>query len=63
MNKSFQRTETVFRIDQVNIGTKNILESDIVHRENVIEMGRIGNILRYAGNEDDVNGSQRKRVE
>ena len=28
MNKSFQRTDTVFRIDQVNIVTKNILESD-----------------------------------
>ena len=28
MNKSFQRTDTAFRIDQVNIVTKNILESD-----------------------------------
>ena len=29
MNKSFQRTDTVFQIDQVNIVTKNILELDI----------------------------------
>ena len=32
MNKSFQRTDTVFRIDQVNIVTKNILELDIQRR-------------------------------
>ena len=29
MNESFQRTDTVFQIDQVNIVTKNILELDI----------------------------------
>ena len=29
MNESFQRTDTVFRINQVNIVTKNILESDM----------------------------------
>ena len=32
MNESLQRTDTVFRIDQVNIVTKNILKSDIVCR-------------------------------
>ena len=29
MNESFQMTDTVFRIDQVNIVTKNILELDM----------------------------------
>ena len=29
MNESFQRTDYVFRIDQVNIVTKNVLESGI----------------------------------
>ena len=29
----------------------------------MIEMGRIGNILRYTSSRDDVNRSQRKRVE
>ena len=29
MNKSFKWADTVFQIDQVNIGTMNILESDI----------------------------------
>ena len=29
MNKSFQRTDTVFWIDEVDIVTKNILELDI----------------------------------
>ena len=29
MNKSFQMTDTVFGIDQVNIGTMNILKLDI----------------------------------
>ena len=32
MNESFQRTDTVFWINQVNIVTKNILESDIERR-------------------------------
>ena len=32
MKESFQRTDTVFWIDQVNIVTKNILKSDIVCR-------------------------------
>ena len=29
MNESFQWTDTVFQIDQVNIGTMNILKSDM----------------------------------
>ena len=32
MNEGFQRTDTVFRINQVNIVTKNILEMDIEQR-------------------------------
>ena len=32
MNESFQWTDTVFRIDQVNIVTMNILKSDMQHR-------------------------------
>ena len=32
MNKSFQSTDTVFWIDQINIVTKNILKLDIVCR-------------------------------
>ena len=29
MNESFQWTDTVFRIDQVNIGTINVIKSDV----------------------------------
>ena len=32
MNENFQRTDTVFQINQVNIVTKNILKLDIVRR-------------------------------
>ena len=32
MNESFQSTDDVFRIVQVNIGTMNILESDMKRR-------------------------------
>ena len=32
MNESFQRTDTLFRIDQVNIVAMNILKSDMQHR-------------------------------
>ena len=31
-NQTFQRTYTVFQIDQVNIGTMNILELDIARQ-------------------------------
>ena len=33
MNDRFQRTDDVFQIDQVNIGTINILELDMKHKK------------------------------
>ena len=33
MNERFQRTDDVFQIDQVNIGTINILELDVKHKK------------------------------